>query len=82
MLADDLPALGLRFDVPVVMIQGSEDLVTPTQLGKDYFDQIVAPSKEFVLLSGSGHSALITEPEHFHQALDEHVRPLAAERVR
>ena len=76
-LADDLPSLGLKFDVPVVMIQGSEDLVTPTPLGKEYFDRIEAPTKDFVLLNGSGHAALIVEPLLFHQVLVAHVRPLA-----
>jgi pimeloyl-ACP methyl ester carboxylesterase len=77
MLAEDLPARGLRFIVPVVMIQGSEDLVTATPLAEDYFERIEAPAKEFVLLEGAGHLGLIFEPERFRQALVEHARPLA-----
>jgi pimeloyl-ACP methyl ester carboxylesterase len=77
MLADDLPARGLLFVVPVVMIQGSEDLVTATPLAKDYFDRIEAPSKEFVLLEGAGHLVPIVESERFRRALVEHARPLA-----
>jgi pimeloyl-ACP methyl ester carboxylesterase len=77
MLADDLPARGLLFMAPVVIIQGSEDLVTATPLAKDYFDRIEAPSKKFVLLEGAGHLAPIIESERFLQALVEHVRPLA-----
>jgi len=77
MLGDDLPARGLPFAVPVVMIQGSEDLVTATALAKDYFDRIEAPSKDFVLLDGAGHLGPIVEPERFLQALLAHVRPLA-----
>jgi pimeloyl-ACP methyl ester carboxylesterase len=79
MLADDLPARGVLFAVPVVMIQGSEDLVTATALAKDYFDRIEAPSKEFVLLEGAGHLGLIFEPERFGRALVEHARPLAVD---
>ena len=77
MLADDLPARGLLFAVPVVMIQGSEDLVTATPLAKDYFDRIEAPSKKFVLLEGAGHLGLIVESERFRQALVQHAWPLA-----
>src|SRR5262245_2149707 len=77
MLADDLPARGLLFMTPVVIIQGSEDLVTATPPARDYFDRIEAPSKEFVLLEGAGHLGLIVESERFLQALVQHARPLA-----
>ena len=77
LLADDLPARGLVFMVPVVMIQGSEDLVTATPVAKDYFERIEAPAKEFVLLDGAGHLGLIFESDRFLQALVEHARPLA-----
>lgn len=77
LLADDLPARGFFFTVPVVMIQGSEDLVTATPLAKDYFERIEAPAKQFVLLEGAGHLGLIFDPERFRQALVEHARPLA-----
>ena len=81
LLADDLASLGLTIRTPVVMILGSEDLVTPTALAKDYFDRIDAPQKDFVLLEGAGHLVLITEPARFHQALVAHARPFAVEKV-
>ena len=51
----DLPKLGLRFDIPVYLVQGAEDLVTTPEVAKRYFDDIVAPHKEFVLLPRTGH---------------------------
>jgi len=78
MLVDDLPQLGLTFAIPVVIVQGSEDLVTPTPLAREYFDQIKAPSKNFVLLEGTGHLSLIAEPQRFLQALIDHAEPYIA----
>ena len=74
----DLSTLGYQFDIPVVIIQGSEDLVTVTALAQDYFDKITAPHKEFVVLRGSGHLCLLNEPDTFLTALLRHVRPLVA----
>jgi pimeloyl-ACP methyl ester carboxylesterase len=51
----DLPALGGTFKLPVYFIQGEEDLVTLPEVTKQYFDNIVAPAKEFVLLPRTGH---------------------------
>ena len=77
LVKDDLPSLGMQFQVPVVFIQGTEDITTVTALAKDYFDRIAAPSKRFVTLDGVGHLAIFTDREGFLRALDEHVRPLA-----
>lgn len=51
----DLPALGTTFDMPVYLVQGSEDLVTTPAIAKAYFDTIVAPQKEFLLIPRTGH---------------------------
>ncbi len=51
----DLYKLGTTFDVPVFMLQGTEDLVTTPTVAKRYFDTIIAPSKEFILLPKTGH---------------------------
>jgi len=63
--------------VPLVFIQGEEDIQTPTRLACDYFDTLQAPSKAFVTIPGGGHNAVLAMPDAFHAALLEHVRPLA-----
>lgn len=63
--------------VPVVIIQGDEDIQTPTVLAREYFDRLPAPSKTWVILPGGGHSAVFAMPDAFHAALVKHVRPLA-----
>lgn len=53
--AVDLPSLGATFEIPIFLLQGSEDLVTVPEVAKRYFDTIVAPRKEYVLLPRTGH---------------------------
>ena len=51
----DLPALGTTFDLPVFIVQGADDLVTTPEVAKRYFDGIVAPRKDYILLPRTGH---------------------------
>ena len=51
----DLRQLGVRFAMPVYMLQGEEDLVTPPEVSRAYFDELIAPSKEFLPLARTGH---------------------------
>nr|WP_115528791.1 MULTISPECIES: alpha/beta hydrolase [Xanthomonas] len=51
----DLRTLGTRFAMPVYLLQGDQDLVTPPEVSKAYFDAISAPSKAFLPLPRTGH---------------------------
>lgn len=51
----NIMTLGLKFEIPVFLIQGAMDLVTVPEIAKSYFDSISAPQKEFVLLPLTGH---------------------------
>ncbi|MFD1184999.1 alpha/beta hydrolase [Pontibacter rugosus] len=46
---------GLHYKVPVYFIQGEEDILTPKELTKAYFDKVKAPKKEFILVPGAAH---------------------------
>lgn len=72
----DLPKLGLRFDIPVYLLQGAEDLVTTPDVAKRYFDSIVAPQKEFVLLPRTGHDPNEVMIEAQYSILKTRVAPL------
>jgi pimeloyl-ACP methyl ester carboxylesterase len=76
-LAYDAYADGVAFQVPVVIIQGDEDMQTPVLLAREYFGRLTAPSKRLILLSGGGHRAIISMPAQFLVALKAYVRPLA-----
>lgn len=45
----------IEFKIPVYSIQGKEDILTPKENSKIYFDKIRAPKKEYFLLPKSAH---------------------------
>ena len=45
----------LDFKIPVYFIQGNEDIMTPKENSKHYFDKIKAPKKEYYLLPKAAH---------------------------
>jgi pimeloyl-ACP methyl ester carboxylesterase len=69
--------LGRDFQVPMVFVQGTDDILTPTPIVKAYADWITAPSKTFILVPGGGHSASITSQDFVLQHLLTTARPLA-----
>lgn len=77
-LSTDLSTTAVRFEMPVLFLEGTEDNVTPASLAKEYFDRIDAPRKEFVPLEGGGHFSVWSMPERFGQELATRVRPLVA----
>jgi proline iminopeptidase len=60
----------LRFEVPYYVIQGRDDLFTPTAPARAYFLQVEAPRKQMVVLEGAGHFALVTHAPAFIAALE------------
>jgi pimeloyl-ACP methyl ester carboxylesterase len=73
----DSRQLGTTYSLPFFIFNGSEDQITPTDLARRYFDTIRAPEKQFVVLEGAGHTAVLTEPDVFLGELVRRVRPAA-----
>ncbi|HSC52657.1 MAG TPA: alpha/beta hydrolase [Phnomibacter sp.] len=48
-------ANNLEFKIPVYFIQGEEDILTPKETTKMYFDQLTAPIKKYFLLPKTAH---------------------------
>ena len=69
--------LGRDFQVPMVFVQGTDDLLTPTPIVQAWADGLIAPSKTVILVPGGGHSAFITSQDFVLQRLLPVVRPLA-----
>ena len=67
----DLAASARAFQIPIVFIEGAEDLVTPD--AKSYFDRIDAPSREFVTIPGNGHFAIFRAPGKVLEHLVEYL---------
>src|SRR5262249_37874638 len=76
--ASDAWTLGRRFEVPLVFLQGDDDLYTPTPEVEAYAAWVEAPPTKVVLIPGGGHSAVFLRAP-FLAALNGHVRPLLGE---
>ena len=68
--------LGLRFETPIFVFAGDQDLYTPAGPTERYLGEIQAPVKDLVMLPGGGHDALLTMPGRFLAQLQARVRPL------
>ena len=77
MLRTELPTTARTLKVPFFLIQGREDMVTPTSVAVKYFNVVKAPKKKLILIDHAGHFALVTHREEFLAALVKYVRPLA-----
>jgi pimeloyl-ACP methyl ester carboxylesterase len=61
----DLFATTRRFALPFFVIQGSDDLITPTSLARAYVEHIEAPAKEIIIIDGASHFPHLTHTEQF-----------------
>jgi pimeloyl-ACP methyl ester carboxylesterase len=73
----DLPKTASSIDTAFFIIQGQDDIMTPTAAAVDYFKRVTAPKKELVLIPAAGHFAFMTAPAAFLAALVNKVRPVA-----
>ena len=73
----DARKLATKFPMPVIFIQGSVDIATPTPVVRSYFDTLTTPNKQFIVLPGDGHLALLTDTNRVLDELVLHVRPVA-----
>ncbi len=65
----DLFADEWRFNIPVAMVMGRHDMVTPTPLARDYFDRIEAPMKEWFEFEETSHFPHFEQPGPFTAAM-------------
>jgi pimeloyl-ACP methyl ester carboxylesterase len=77
MFQRDLASLGFEFSIPMFFIEGDEDYVTPSGPAEQYFKQIVAPHKDFVLFHGGDHFIPFDRPDQFLADLVARMRPFA-----
>lgn len=66
-----------HFDIPVVIFGGRNDLMTTYPGARAWFDQVTAPSKQFVTFERSAHFIMFEEPGRFLLNLVNVVLPLA-----
>jgi pimeloyl-ACP methyl ester carboxylesterase len=76
----NLLELAPRLEVPVFFLLGRNDHVVPAEASVQYFDALVAPSKQLLWFEHSGHEPFADEPESFNAAMIDVVRPAALAR--
>lgn len=76
----DLPRTASKVETAFFLIQGQDDVVTPTKAAVDYFHEVTAPKKKLILIPNAGHFAFMTATDLFLAALINDVRPVAIER--
>ena len=69
MMTTDLGVTANQMPVPFYVIQGRDDLYTPTAPAIEYFDSVRASRKELIIIEGAGHFAVATHTKEFLQAL-------------
>jgi pimeloyl-ACP methyl ester carboxylesterase len=79
-IATDLPRTACDIHTAYFIIQGRDDIVTPTQAAVAYFHCVKAPKKELILIPNAGHFAFMTASDKFMEALTSKVRPVAIAR--
>jgi pimeloyl-ACP methyl ester carboxylesterase len=79
-IAADLPHTACDIHTAYFVIQGKEDVITPTRAAIDYFKCIKAPTKELILIPNAGHFAFMTASDKFLKALTSKVRAVAIAR--
>jgi proline iminopeptidase len=82
MLTTEFPTTARVFKVPYFVIQGKEDMATPTSVAIEYFNVVKAPKKKLILIEGAGHFAVVTHREKFLATLVKEVRPIAVKSER
>jgi pimeloyl-ACP methyl ester carboxylesterase len=79
-MATDLLTTATDIHTAFFVIQGSDDVTTPTAAAIAYFNKVQAPTKALVVLDGAGHFAFMTHHREFLAALTDRVRPVAISR--
>ena len=77
MLGTEFPTTARTFKLPFFVIQGKEDMATPTSVAVSYFNVVTAPMKKLILIPHAGHFALVTHSDEFLAVLVKEVKPLA-----
>lgn len=72
----DLTAQRTRLRLPVFLVQGEEDLLTPPAVTRAYFDRIDAPRKKLVTVPRAGHDPNGPLLEAQYRLLKSEVLPL------
>lgn len=63
----------LKFEVPVLFVNGDEDFACPVELLKQCFEDIKAPEKKMVTIPSATHLCFYDKPDEFFRILSDFV---------
>lgn len=66
---------GREFEIPVYLIQGEKDILTPLSLTAKYFEEIKAPEKELIVIPGAAHGFNQSVRDVAYRLLSQKIRP-------
>jgi len=69
LMAFDLKAWGIGYQVPVYYVLGEKDQQTPVEIGIAYFDEIEAPDKKLYLIRDAGHLTMLDNVTDYRKAV-------------
>lgn len=72
-IAMDFCQMIQKVEIPIYILQGKYDYATATSVSKEFFDQLEAPKKKFILFEHSAHSPHFEEEEKFNLFLKEEI---------
>lgn len=78
----NIASLGAKFDVPIILITGGADYVTPAAHARAWLEGVSAPHKRFIAIAGADHGALRTDGDAFLSVLKQEVGLLSAASAR
>ncbi len=67
---------GLNFKIPVFLIQGEKDILTPKEITTAYFDKINTPNKAYFLLPDAAHGFNESVINTQYKILKKYIAPL------
>lgn len=67
----DIDELDNQYDVPIYYISGSNDWITPYTMVETYYNHLVAPSKDMIIIDKTGHTPFLDQPERFADAVKQ-----------
>lgn len=58
-----------KLEVPILLIFGENDYICPVQTAKSWFDELVAPKKELIVIKNASHMVNFEQPERWNKAV-------------
>nr|WP_072514100.1 alpha/beta hydrolase [Ndongobacter massiliensis] len=62
--------IGAEFEVPVTIMMGEEDWITPAAMSEKYFDSLQAPEKELVIIEKAGHVPYLDNLDAWSESIE------------